>query len=245
MGMALGNPLVAVFQLGGLAPFRMAHGHIVERKLGHSFADASLLEAALTHGSKKDKAADYQRLEFLGDRVLSLVIADELFHRFPTEKEGPLASRLSLLVRAETCASIGVVLGIEDYIQVGTVEKRKGVGGIASVMGDVVEALIGALYLDGGLPCAKLFILHHWEPLLSEDPSNLKDPKTFVQEWALGQALALPIYEVQQREGLEHAPVFSVSLQVGSKPLAHGRGNSKQLAEMEAAKAFIAREGLR
>ena len=113
----------------------------LERKLGHSFADAALLDAALTHGSKPDKVADYQRLEFLGDRVLSLVIADELFHRFPEEKEGPLAARLSLLVRAETCAAVGEALHLEDHIQVGAVEKRKGVARMASVLGDVVEAL--------------------------------------------------------------------------------------------------------
>ena len=217
----------------------------LERKLGHAFAEASLLDAALTHGSKQDKAADYQRLEFLGDRVLSLVIADELFHRFPTEKEGPLAARLSLLVRAETCTAVGRALSLEDYIQVGAVEKRKGVASMASVLGDVVEALIGALYLDGGLPVAKDFILKHWDTLLSAEPSNLKDPKTFVQEWALGQGLPLPIYEVQKRQGLEHAPIFTMSLQVGTLPPSIGRGNSKQLAEMDAAKAFIAREGLR
>ena len=217
----------------------------LELKLGHSFADASLLDAALTHGSKPDKGADYQRLEFLGDRVLSLVIADELFHRFPQEKEGPLAARLSLLVRAETCAAVGKAFHLEDHIQLGAVEKRKGVASMASVLGDVVEALIGALYLDSGLPLAKAFILQHWETLLREEPSNLKDPKTFVQEWALGQALPLPIYEVQKREGLEHAPIFTMSLQVGTLPPSTGRGNSKQLAEMEAAKAFIAREGLR
>ncbi len=245
MGMALGNPLVAVFQLGALTPGLMANGHVVELKLGHTFNDASLLDAALTHGSKKDKAADYQRLEFLGDRVLSLVIADELFHRFPKEKEGPLAARLSLLVRAETCAAVATELKLEHDSQVGTVEKRKGVGGMASVMGDVVEALIGALYLDAGLVRAKAFILQNWEKLLSEEPSNLKDPKTFVQEWALGQALALPLYQVQRREGLEHAPIFTISLQVGTLAPSIGRGNSKQLAEMEAAKAFITREELR
>ena len=223
----------------------MANLAELERKLGHSFADATLLDAALTHGSKPDKGEDYQRLEFLGDRVLSLVIADQLFDLFPLEKEGPLAARLSLLVRAETCAAVGKALHLEDHIQVGAVEKRKGVGRMVSVLGDVVEALIGALYLDGGLPLAKTFILQHWSMLLSEEPSNLKDPKTFVQEWALGQALPLPIYVVQKREGLEHAPIFTMSLQVGTLPAITGRGSSKQLAEMEAAKAFIAREGLR
>ena len=243
--MALGNPLVAVFQLGEITQALMATISDVERKLGHAFADAALLVAALTHGSKKDKGADYQRLEFLGDRVLSLVIADELFHRFPHEKEGSLAARLSLLVRAETCAAVGDAMHLQDHIMVGDVEKRKGVGRITSVLGDVVEAVIGALYLDGGLAVAKVFILQHWLEFLSEDPANLKDPKTFVQEWALGQALPLPVYDVQQREGLEHAPVFTISLKVGERPACMGRGASKQLAEMEAAKAFIAREGLR
>ena len=243
--MADGNPLVAVLPLGELTQAAMATTGDVEGKLGHSFADASLLSAALTHGSKKDKEADYQRLEFLGDRVLSLVIADELFHRFPHEKEGPLAARLSLLVRAETCAAVGEALQLQDHIMVGDVERRKGLAGITSVLGDVVEAVIGALYLDGGFDLSKAFILKHWQKLLVEDPLNLKDAKTFVQEWAQGQALPLPVYDVQAREGLEHAPTFIMSLQVGDLPTSLGRGGSKQLAEMDAAKAFILREGLR
>ncbi len=217
----------------------------LEAKLEHAFADTLLLNAALTHGSKQEAAIDYQRLEFLGDRVLSLVIAEELFRRFPEEKEGPLAARLSLLVREETCAKIGSDLQLDEYIRVGTVERRKGVQRIASVVGDVIEAIIGALYLDGGYVVAKRFVLRRWDGLLTQNPANLKDAKTFVQEWALGQALPLPSYEVQNREGPEHAPVFTIALQVGHFPPVHGRGGSKQMAEMEAAKAFLAREGLR
>lgn len=204
-----------------------------------------LLQAALTHSSSGNAKADYQRLEFLGDRVLSLVVAEALYQRYPKEAEGPLAARLSLLVRAETCARVGAALGLEEFIILGRVERAKGVQRMTSVLGDVVEALIGALYLDGGLACAKAFIQQAWQSLLAEDPASLKDAKTFVQEWALGQALPLPHYEVLGREGPHHAPVFTMSLHIGNFAPVSGKGTSKQLAEMEAAKAFIAREGLR
>jgi ribonuclease III len=217
----------------------------LEGLLGHVFRDQAFLQSALTHGSHEAGASDYQRLEFLGDRVLSLVVADALYHRYPDEKEGPLAARLSLLVRAETCARVGERLGLESFIILGRVEKRNGVQRMTSVLGDVVEALIGALYLDGGMEVARGFILKQWRPMLEAEPSSLKDAKTFVQEWALGRALPLPHYEILKREGLQHAPVFTVGLTVGSLALAQGQGASKQLAEMAAAQAFIAREGLR
>jgi ribonuclease III len=214
-------------------------------QLGHDFKNPVLVLSALTHGSRHDASDTYQRLEFLGDRVLSLVIAEALFHQFPDEHEGPLAARLSLLVRAETCAQVGQVLKLEDHIILGAVERRKGVQRMASVLGDVVEALIGALYLDGGMEVAKAFILRNWQGLLARDVSELKDAKTFVQEWALARAFPLPHYEVQNREGPQHAPVFTISLQVGALAPSIGVGSSKQLAEMDAARAFINREGLR
>jgi len=214
-------------------------------RLGHEFKNPALLLSALTHGSRHDASDTYQRLEFLGDRVLSLVIAEALFHQFPDEHEGSLAARLSLLVRAETCAQVGQALRLEDHIILGTMERRKGVQRMASVLGDVVEALIGALYLDGGMEVAKGFILRNWQGLLARDVSELKDAKTFVQEWALARAYALPHYEVQKREGPQHAPIFTISLQVGSLAPSLGEGSSKQLAEMDAARAFINREGLR
>ena len=214
-------------------------------QLGHEFKNPALLLSALTHGSRHDASDTYQRLEFLGDRVLSLVIAEALFHKFPDEHEGLLAARLSLLVRAEACALVGEELKLEDHIILGSVERRKGVQRMASVLGDVVEALIGALFLDGGMDVAKGFILRNWQALLARDVSELKDAKTFVQEWALARAFPLPHYEVQNREGPQHAPVFTTSLQVGSLPPSQGTGSSKQLAEMDAARAFIIREGLR
>lgn len=213
--------------------------------LGYHFNDADLCEHALTHGSRQGKRADYQRLEFLGDRVLSLVIAEDLFARFSSEQEGQLAARLSLLVRGETCALVGQKLGLEEFIIVGATEKKKGVHRIASVVGDVVEALIGAIYLDGGLEAARSFILSCWTEMLTKAPADLKDAKTFVQEWALARALPLPQYEVTDRSGLEHAPIFTISLKVGLYENSYGSGASKQAAEMAAAAAFISREALR
>ena len=213
--------------------------------LGHEIAAGGMLEAALTHGSRLGKGPDYQRLEFLGDRVLSLVIAEELYKAFPTEAEGSLAARLSLLVRGETCAKVGLELGIQDFVILGEKEKRKGMQETASVLGDVVEALIGALYLDGGLEVARRMIAKGWAARLKQSPAGLKDAKTFVQEWALARAYALPAYEIVSRSGPEHAPVFVVGLTVGSLAPTEGQGNSKQAAEMAAAQAFIERERLR
>lgn len=213
--------------------------------LGHTFADVALIDAALTHGSSLSGLGDYQRLEFLGDRALSLVIAEELYHRFPLEKEGPMAARLSLLVRAETCAAVGEALGLGRFIKVGTVEKRKGVNNMASVVADVVEALIGALYVDAGYAKTRAFVLRAWKDCIETEPASLKDAKTFVQEWVLARALALPRYVEVGREGSQHAPVFTIALRVGEMMPVSGQGSSKQQAEMDAAQNFIKREGLR
>jgi ribonuclease III len=228
-----------------LRPFISKSLAPLESIIGYHFTNTTLCESAFTHGSKQERTADYQRLEFLGDRVLSLVIAEELFNRFSHEAEGPLAARLSLLVRGETCAAVGQELGIEDFIIVGVVEKKKGVQRMSSVVGDVVEALIGAIYLDGGLEAARHFILKSWSGLLAKAPAELKDAKTFVQEWALAQPLPLPLYEMTGRVGPEHAPTFTIGLKIGHYDIAVGHGPSKQSAEMAAAAAFIAREGLR
>jgi ribonuclease-3 len=217
----------------------------LEKILNHHFAAPDLLEAALTHGSRIGKGPDYQRLEFLGDRVLSLVIAEELYKSYPDEAEGSLAARLSLLVRGETCARIGLDLGIQDFVILGQKEKSKGVQESSSVLGDVVEALIGALYLDGGMDVARAMIEKGWAERLKQSPASLKDAKTFVQEWALGNAFPLPSYQVVSRSGPEHAPLFTMAVTVGPLAAAEASGNSKQGAEMAAAQVFIERERLR
>ncbi|HEY4996305.1 MAG TPA: ribonuclease III [Aestuariivirga sp.] len=223
----------------------MAENDPLESLLGHVFADPALLDSALTHGSSQTATSDYQRLEFLGDRVLSLVVAEALYHRFPQEKEGPMAARLSLLVRAEACAYVGERLQLGRFIKVGKVEKRKGVHNMASVVADVIEAVIGALYLEAGYAKTRDFVLQAWNELLVKEPSSLKDAKTFVQEWALARALALPHYAEVGRAGPQHAPVFSIALRIGEFAPVAGRGGSKQQAEMDAAQNFITREGLR
>lgn len=217
----------------------------LEKILDHHFSAPDLLKAALTHGSRIGSGPDYQRLEFLGDRVLSLVIAEELYKSYPDEAEGSLAARLSLLVRGETCAKVGLDLGIQDFVILGEKEKRKGVQESSSVLGDVLEALIGAIYLDGGMDAARRMIHKGWSERLCQSPASLKDAKTFVQEWALGKAYPLPRYQLVSRSGPEHAPVFTITVAVGSLDAAEGRGSSKQAAEMAAAQVFIERERLR
>ena len=214
-------------------------------RIGYVFSDSDLLHQALTHGSSGRKAKDYERLEFLGDWVLSLVIADTLFHSHRKEQEGLLAARHSAIVRGEVCATVGEAMGLHDFIKVGDTEKKTGVHRMKSVLGDVAEAVIGAIYIDGGLEAARKVILHFWKDALKHPDSVQKDAKTFVQEWALAKALPLPRYEITGREGPEHRPQFSVRLTIDRHKEADGVGSTKQAAEMAAATAFIAREQLR
>jgi ribonuclease III len=215
--------------------------------LGYGFKEPSLLAQALTHGSVPGGKGrvTYERLEFLGDRVLSLVIAETLFKQHEREPEGKLSARLSALVRGEVCAQIAEQLGVGERMAVGAVERRAGVHNVRSVLGDVIEAIIGAIYLDGGFDAARIFITDKWANALAHPELERKDAKTFVQEWALAQGKALPTYEVLSRSGPEHRPIFTVKLSVAKQGDAEGAGPSKQAAEMEAAKAFIAAKGLR
>jgi ribonuclease III len=211
----------------------------IAKRLEFSFQDHGLLRHALTHSSSKQKQDDYQRLEFLGDRVLALVIAEELFRLNPAHREGDMANLHSNLVRGEICAEVGKTLGISEFILVGQSEQKKGVNLNASVVGDVVEALIGGIYLDGGLAPAKDFVLRNWARHLEERKSVSKDPKTFLQEWALARSLPIPDYKILKREGLEHSPIFTVGLTVKGKEQVEGVGPSKRLAEMNAAGNFL------
>jgi ribonuclease III len=215
--------------------------------LGYSFKDSKLLAQALTHGSAPGGKGrmTYERLEFLGDRVLSLVIAETLFKQHEKEPEGKLSARLSAVVRGEVCAEIAESLGVAERLAVGTVERRAGVQNVRSVLGDVIEAIIGAIYLDGGYSSARTFIVDKWAKVLAHPELERKDAKTFVQEWALSHGKALPTYEVLSRTGPEHRPVFTVKLSVAKHGEAEGVGSSKQAAEMDAAKAFIVARGLR
>jgi ribonuclease III len=218
----------------------------IAARLGYRFRDKVLLRQALTHGSTiKKNRGDYQRLEFLGDRVLALAIAEELFRQNPNHREGDMANLHSNLVRGGVCGEVGKRLALGDYIAVGASERKKGVNLNSSVLGDVVEALIGGIYLDGGLEPSKEFILRHWSTFLAERRSVSKDPKTLLQEWSLAHGLSIPAYKVLKREGLEHSPLFTVELNIRGKDGVEGQGTSKQMAEMAAATHFIEREGIR
>jgi ribonuclease III len=213
--------------------------------LGYAFKDAKLLDQALTHGSLPKASDNYERLEFLGDRVLGLVIAEALYRQHGGEREGKLAARHSTLVRGEMCADVAEKLGIAEIVKVGVAEKKLGVNKTRSILGDVMEAIIGAIYMDGGMDAAEEFVLTHWSDHLKKPETARKDAKTFVQEWVLARGVTLPVYEVTARSGPEHQPEFTVLLTVGKYGQAEGRGRSKQIAEMAAAQQFIAASGLR
>lgn len=211
----------------------------VAARIGHDFSNLTLLEQALTHGSVPKAADSYERLEFLGDRVLGLVIAEALFRQHGGEREGKLSARHSSLVRGEVCADVAEKLGLADIVKVGGAEMRLGVNRMRSILGDVMEAVIGAVYMDAGMDVARQFVLLHWAEHLQKPETARKDAKTFVQEWALARGTALPVYLVTDRSGPEHQPEFTVRLTVGKYGQAEARGRSKQIAEMAAAQNFI------
>lgn len=217
----------------------------VSRQIGHRFTDPVLLTRALTHGSTQKHKGDYQRLEFLGDRILGLVIAEYLFRNFPNLSEGELTPIHSGLVRAEACAAAGDTIGLSEIVIVGAGEKAKGVNLNRTVLGDVMEALVAAVYLDGGMEAARDFVLRTWAELLTNPQAIVKDAKTFLQEWALARAYPIPNYRILSREGPEHEPVFVVSVEVKDHPSAEGSAKSKRAAEQEAAGLFLKREGIR
>lgn len=216
---------------------------LITARLAYRFRDRSLLMHALTHASSASQRPDYQRLEFLGDRVLALVIAEELYRRNPTKPEGALSSRFSALVSGELCAAVAREAGIGEHVRLGRRETADGIHLSVGVLGDVMEALIAAIYLDGGLEAARALILRLWEPHM--EARARKDSKTYLQEWALGQAFAIPGYRVVSQEGPHHAPVFAVEVKVDGRPAAIGEGPTKRSAEQAAASAFLKREGIR
>ena len=225
--------------------FTAARHDDIAQLIGYRFVNRALLAEALTHRSSPRQKRNYQRLEFLGDRVLGLVIAERLYADHPGLSEGELTARLSALVRGEACATAGDTVGLSDLVVIGDDERAKGMNLNRSVLGDVMEALIAAIYLDGGLEQARAFVLRCWKDLLSQPMVGVKDPKTFLQEWALARALAIPSYVVVKREGPEHEPVFAVAVNVQGMAPAQGSAKSKRAAEMAAAEAFLSREGIR
>lgn len=217
--------------------------HPLSAALGHVFERRELLERALTHASDghgRDARTDnYERLEFLGDRVLGLVIADLLFTAYRREREGGLARRHTQLVRREALARVAEDIGLGAHIQLSPSEAETGGRGNPSILADCCEAVIAALYLDGGLPAAAGFIHKYWVPLMREAAEPPIDPKTALQEWAQGRGLKLPRYRVSGRTGADHAPMFEIEVAVQGLPRATASGRSKRAGENAAARAML------
>ncbi|MBF0355457.1 MAG: ribonuclease III [Alphaproteobacteria bacterium] len=211
----------------------------IETKLGYVFKSPSLRDEALTHPSAASALKpSYQRLEFLGDRVLGLVVARLLIQRFPGEAEGDLAKRHAVLVSRETAARAAGALGIAPFIKLSKGEDEAGGRSNPTALGDVMEALLGAIYLDGGLAPAEALVVRLWEPLLAEDLSPPKDAKTTLQEWSQARSMGLPVYSVLSQSGPAHDPKFLILARIGDNQ-AQGEGNSKRAAEQMAAKALL------
>jgi ribonuclease-3 len=214
----------------------------LQDRLGHAFADDSLLRQALIHPSAD--GANYQRFEFLGDRVLALVVAEWLLETFPGADEGELAVRFNALVRKEACAEVAERIGLGQHIVMGGGEEKAGGRRKAAILADVCEAVIAAIYLDGGLAAATRFIRSEWSPMFGRSSIVPRDAKTSLQEWAQAAGKPVPKYILNGRSGPDHAPEFTVSVEVEGQDALQARGASKRQAEQAAARAMLEKLGL-
>ena len=240
--MAPGDPLQPLLPGHPLKPGDVDLASLGDR-LGHTFQRAELAVEALTHRGTLDKRPDLkaafphgnERLEFLGDRVLSLAMADLLLRRFPNEREGQLARRHAALVSARTLGEIAGAVGLSEH----RIAWRGAPKATPAILADMLEALLGAVFLDSGFAAAGQVIERPWGERLGSQHPAPRPPKTQLQEWAQGRGLALPSYKQIGREGSEHEPVFLVEVKVGNLPPAQGRGQTKREAESAAASLML------
>jgi ribonuclease-3 len=219
----------------------------LETKLGHRFKDSGLLERALTHASVRGgKIArfDNERLEFIGDRVLGLAIAEILNQQYPEANEGELARRYNLLVRGEACAKVARAIDLGGHLILSESEADSGGRDKTTILADAAEALLGAVFIDGGFEKARNVVRKLWQEQSEPAPDVAVDAKSALQEWAQGQGLALPKYTVVSRKGPDHAPRFTAEVIIVGKAPAQGEGASKRIAEQAAATALLTREGV-
>src|SRR3954451_11940952 len=220
-----------------------------EERIGYRFKDPALLEQALTHISAltgaRNRAGSYQRLEFLGDHVLGLVISDMLFRAFVRADEGEMSRRLADLVRKEACADVGRTIELGAAIRLGSSESNAGGRSRTAILADVCEALIGAVFIDGGYPAASKMVQRLWEQRMRAPARPLRDAKTILQEWAQGRGLPTPSYREVERKGPDHDPEFRVTVELPHRAPAEGLGRSKRAAEQDAAPAMLTREGVK
>jgi ribonuclease-3 len=203
------------------------------------------LKRAVTHSSA-DSVISNERLEFLGDRVLGLILAEKLHAAFREDPEGALALKYNALARREACVAAGEAAGIPEHLILAASEAGSGGHRKGAIVGGAVEAVIAALYLDGGMEAARSFVERYWQDAWADLGRDMRDPKTALQEWAQGRKgkRAAPLYNVVKREGPDHAPHFAVEVTVEGEPPETGEGGSKREAEQAAARAMLERLGL-
>jgi len=209
-------------------------------RIGYEFSDPALLVTAVTHSSRSSATRpDNQRLEFLGDRVLGLVMADALLKDDTTASEGQLAPRFNALVRKETCAEVARDIDVGAVLKLGRSEMMTGGRRKQALLGDAMEAVIAAVYLDGGLDAAKSMILRLWGDRIQRVEADARDAKTSLQEWAQGRGQNPPSYKEISRTGPDHAPIFTIRCQLDDGAFADAQAGSKRIAEQQAAKALL------
>jgi ribonuclease-3 len=218
----------------------------LEARIEHVFVDRTLIMEALTHASAahgRPGGVNYQRLEFFGDRVLGLLVCEQLYARFAGEAESRLAPRYNALVNRAACARAAVRAGLGEAIVMSKSEEQDGGREKEAILADVCEAVLAALYLEGGLEAARAFVLRFWEPDLARSGRAAKDAKTALQEWAAAERHDAPRYDVTARSGPDHAPLFVVQVSVDALS-ASGEGGSKRDAERAAAAALLKAQGV-
>jgi ribonuclease III len=212
----------------------------LEKKSGYRFKDVERLDRALTHSSARGQLTqNYERLEFLGDRVLGLLVAEVLFAAFPDADEGDLSLRFNQLVDAKTCAAIATELELPRLVRAGLDLGSPDAKHLINVRADVMESLIASIYLDGGIDAARAFVTKFWSARIADTANARRDPKTELQEWAHRDSAASPVYTIMSREGPDHSPNFSISVVVADYPAEVGEGRSKRFAEQDAARRFL------
>lgn len=224
------------------------HDQLAET-IGHRFSGEDFLQRALTHSSfadpkSIDRPKNFERLEFVGDRVLGLVVAELLYETFPGSDEGGLATRYNMLVRKETCARVAARIELGKYIQMSAGEAEAGGRHKKAILGNACEALIAAIYMDAGLEAARAFIHRFWNEHVAQVANPPQDAKTALQEWAQGKGLQPPTYGVENKEGPDHAPCFTIRVSVEGFEPETADGGSKRLAEQSAATQLLMREGV-
>lgn len=229
----------------GAIPLNDVNRKALEELIGYVFTDKDRLDRAITHASARPgKGSNYERLEFLGDRVLGLCVAEMLFRTFREAKEGELSVRLNQLVSAESCAAVSDDLGLHRFIRTGADVKKLTGKAMLNVRADVVESLIAAIYLDGGLEAARGFIQRNWQGRAARAEGARRDAKTELQEWAHARFGLTPNYRVDGRSGPDHDPRFTVTVEIKGVAPETGIDRSKRAAEQVAATKILEREGV-